>query len=129
MLREQQTEAEQLFIDLETKWMNGWKNKDLQTCSEILGDDFTLASSLSTGELMTKAQWLGALDRYHCKSFQINKLTVKSYGNVAIVTVWFYQEADVNGKDWNGDFLLTDVWVKNNNWQVVTRHASWLNQK
>ncbi len=121
---------EQQFLDLETKWMNAWKNKDEKTCSEILADDFTLTSSLSTGELMTKGQWLAALVKYNCTSFHFDKIKVRTYGNTAVVNSWFNQQADISGKEWNGDFLMTDVWVNNSgNWQVVARHANWLQKK
>jgi hypothetical protein len=44
------TKTEQKFFDLETKWMNAWKNKDEATARKIISDDFTLTSGLSTGE-------------------------------------------------------------------------------
>lgn len=127
---ENQLKIEQEFSELENKWMNGWKNKDEAVCSEILADDFTLTSSLSKGDLITKEQWLAALPIYTCKSFRFDKIKVRTYGNTAVVNSWFHQEANVNGNDWNGDFLITDVWVKKNDkWQVVSRHANWLQNK
>jgi hypothetical protein len=40
------------------------------------------------------------------------------------VNSWFHQNATANGKDWSGDFLLTDIWVnKKGEWQVVARHG------
>jgi ketosteroid isomerase-like protein len=123
--------ADQLFTDLETKWMTAWKNKDEAALRKILADDFTLTSSLSTGSLANKEEWVDkALHQYHCKSFVINKLQSRVYDKTAVVNIWFYQSADANGKDWSGNFLLTDVWVqKNKAWQVVARHASWLPNK
>ncbi len=38
---------EQKFIDLETTWMNAWKNKDEATIRKIIADDFTLTSYVS----------------------------------------------------------------------------------
>ena len=123
--------ADRLFTDLETKWMTAWKNKDEATVQKLLADDFTLTSSLSTGGLTNKKEWIDkALHQYHCKNFVINKLQSRVYGKTAVVNIWFYQEAEANGKDWSGNFLLTDVWVqKNKAWQVVARHASWLPAK
>lgn len=124
------TGVEQQFLDLENKWMTAWKNKDEKVCREIIADDFTLTSSLSTGGLITKEEWLAALSVFHCKSFQFDEIKVRIYGNTAIVNSWYHQEAVANGRDWNGNFLITDVWVKNGqHWQVVSRHASWLQQK
>lgn len=122
---------EQKFIELETTWMNAWKNKDEVTIRQILADDFTLSSSLSTGDLVDKEDWIDkAIHHYHCKDFGIDKLQARIYDKTAVLNIWFHQNAVANGKDWNGDFLMTDVWVqKNENWQVVARHSSWLLKK
>ncbi len=121
---------EQKFIDLETTWMNAWKNKDEATVRKILSDDFTLTSSLSTGDLVNKESWIQKLQYYDCKDFRFDKIQVRIYNNTAVLNIWFHQDATANGKDWSGDFLITDVWVeKNNDWQVVARHASWLQNK
>ena len=122
---------EKLFLELETLWMNAWKNKDEETVREILSDDFTLTSSLSSGELVDKEDWISkAMHHYDCKHFRFDRLKVRVYENTAIVNSWFYQEASANGKDWSGNFLISDVWVlKNGAWRVVARHASWLQQQ
>lgn len=129
ILSAQSPELDQQFLELENEWMNAWKNKDEKRCREILADDFTLTSSLSSGNLMTKEQWIGALTRYDCKSFSFDKVKTRQYGNTVVVNSWYHQEAIANGAEWNGTFVITDVWVKNNgHWQVVTRHASWLDK-
>jgi len=119
---------EQIFTDLENAWMNAWKNKDIVTARDILADDFTLTSSLSDGQLMTKEQWLGAISKYDCQSFNFDKIKVRVNGDTAILNIWYHQKATASGKDWNGNFLMTDIWVRqqNDKWQVVARHASWL---
>lgn len=122
---------EQKFIDLETKWMNAWKNKDEATVRQLIADEFTLTSSLATSELVDKEDWIDkAMHNYDCIYFKINKLRARVYEKTVVLNIWFYQDAFANGKDWSGDFLITDLWVeKNDEWQVVARHASWLKQK
>jgi hypothetical protein len=121
----------QLFIELETQWMTAWKNKDEVTARKLIADEFTLTSSLSTGNLVYKEEWIEkAMHHYHCTDFLINKLESRVYDKTAVLNIWFSQQATANGKDWSGDFLLTDIWVqKNDSWQVVARHASWLPNK
>lgn len=116
------------FTDLETRWMNAWKSKDEATCRELLSDDFTLTSSLSSGNLVNKEEWIEkAIFHYDCDEFKIKNLNSRVYNETAVVNILFNQKATANGKDWSGDFLLTDVWVlQNNQWRVVSRHASWL---
>jgi hypothetical protein len=122
------TTMEQQFIDLETRWMNAWKNKDEATARSLVADEFTLISSLSPGELTNKEQWIDkAIHHYACIDFIINRLEARVYNKTAVLNIWFYQDAVANGKDWSGDFLLTDIWVeKNGGWQVVARHSSWM---
>lgn len=122
---------QQKFTDLETQWMNAWKDKDEATARKLVADEFTLASSLSAGNLVNKEEWIDkAMHHYHCHEYSINKLQSRVYGNTAVLNILFHQSATANGKDWSGDFLLTDVWVlKDENWQVVARHASWLQMK
>ena len=116
------------FFELETEWMTAWKNKDEATVRRLIADDFTLTSTLSTGELVNKETWIDkALHQYDCKEFKIDKLNSRVYGKTAVLNIWFQQIATANGKDWSGNFLITDIWVLNGKqWQVVSRHASWL---
>jgi len=121
---------EKLFLDLETQWMTAWKNKDVATVRKILSDDFTLTSSLSSGGLVDKEGWIAKLAIYDCKAFRFDKIEVRVYDNTAVVNSWFHQDATANGKDWSGNFLITDIWVKKGEyWQGVARHASWLQNR
>lgn len=121
---------EKLFLELETRWMIAWKNKDVVTVRELLSDDFTLTSSLSSGALVDKEGWIDKLEMYDCKECRFDKIQVRVYDNTSVLNKWFHQDASANGKDWSGDFLITDVWVmKAENWQVVARHGSWLQNK
>jgi DNA-directed RNA polymerase subunit L len=115
------------FLELENKWMDAWKNKDEAVCREILADDFTLTSSLSN-ELVYKEDWIyKAINHYHNKNFNIKIIKERVYDDIALLNIHFHQEATANDKDWNGDFLITDVWKQNGNkWQVVLRHSTWL---
>lgn len=118
-------------MDLETAWMNAWKNKDEAAARRIVADEFTLTSSLSAGNLVYKEEWIDkALHHYHCHDFRIDQLQARVYDRTAVLNITFHQTATANGKDWSGIFLLTDVWVqKEEGWQVVARHASWLQTK
>ncbi len=123
--------AEQQFLDLETHWMNAWKNKDEVAARKIMSDDFALTSGSTTGELVYKETWIDhAMHGFDCQSFGFDSIKVRTYGNTAVLNVWYHQVATINGKDWSGNAMLTDVWVKkNDDWQVVARHATPLPKK
>ncbi len=125
------TKADQQFLDLETHWMNAWKNKDEATARKIMSDDFALTSVMTTGELVYKETWIAhAMHGFDCQSFSFDTIKVRIYGNTAVLNVWYHKVATINGKDWSGSSLLTDVWVKKDDeWQVVARHATALAKK
>src|SRR6478736_371067 len=103
------TTTEQQFFDLETNWMNAWKNKDEATARKIIADDFALTSGLTTGNLVYKEAWIkNAMQGYDCQSFGFDTIRVRIYGNIAVLNIWYHQVATINGKDWSGNSLLTD---------------------
>lgn len=109
---------------LEESWMQAWVRKDRATCEAILAEDFLLTSA--RGILMPKADWLaGAMDSFNCTAFAWEQLTVRPFGDTAIVHGRAKQQASVSGQDWSGVFLVTDVWVRRDGqWQVVSRHGT-----
>lgn len=119
---------EQRFLDLEMKWLNAWKNKNEEAARKLIADEFTLTSSITTGNLINKDEWIEkVLHNFTCNELRITKMKTRIYDKTAVLNIWLHQEAVVDGKEWNGDFLLTDVWVqKDQDWQVVSRHSSWL---
>lgn len=124
-----QTNWQQTFTDLENRWMNAWKDKDEKVASGIMADDFTLSSAFLKGKTMNKQAWLQlAMSGYNCQSFNFDSIKVRRYNNTAVVDSWYQQQATLNGKDRSGNFLITDVWIKQNDgkWQVVSRHSSLL---
>jgi ketosteroid isomerase-like protein len=124
MSDQQQTKQE--LIALEQRWMEAWKQHDIDTCAQILADDFTITNALSRGELADKAQWLAlAAGPYECQSFAFNRIDVRLYGQTAVINAWYSQHAAARGADWSGEFLITDVWVESPaGWRVVARHSS-----
>jgi ketosteroid isomerase-like protein len=108
----------------EKEWMNAWIEKDRTTLMEILSDDFLLSSA--RGNLMDKEEWLvNALGPFTCRTFTWKETKVRLYDTTAVVNALVEQEANVGTKDWSGTFLLTDVWVKQEDkWRVVSRHGT-----
>jgi hypothetical protein len=108
---------------LEREWMNEWVLRERDGCARILGDDFLLTSA--RGVLMTKTEWLAALDSIVAESFEWDEILVRPFGEVAIVHCRTRQRASVAGRDWSGRFLLTDVWIRRDRrWQVISRHGT-----
>jgi ketosteroid isomerase-like protein len=118
--------VEQELVKLENEWARAWQLPDPGALESILGDDFTLTSSRSKGEITNKRQYIDStLKLVRGDGFSFEKLNVRIYGDTAVINAQFQQTATFAGRDWSGDFLITDVWVKRGGrWQVVARHAS-----
>jgi ketosteroid isomerase-like protein len=118
--------VEQELVKLENEWARAWQLPDPGALESILGDDFTLTSSRSKGEITNKRQYIDStLKLVRGDGFSFEKLNVRIYGDTAVINAQFQQTATFAGHDWSGDFLITDVWVKRGGrWQVVARHAS-----
>ncbi len=111
-------------------WMNGWKAKDTVFLKKILAPEYRLVG-IFNGELaaMDRKKWLETVPFYIPKSFRYYNFDIRIYGNTAIVQSLFDLESTFYGKDRNGSFLITDIWVKNKiQWQVVHRHTSFKQQ-
>jgi hypothetical protein len=104
--------------------MEAWIHKDMIKCSEIISDDFILSSA--RGRLTNKDEWLNAANSFITgEEFKWLEIKIRQYGNTAVVNARTTQKASVGKEDWSGMFLLTDVWVlQNDKWQVVSRHGT-----
>jgi ketosteroid isomerase-like protein len=112
------------LIRLENEWMQAWIRGDRERLGNLLGDDFTL-TSVTTDDIVERKEWIGALERVVGEEFHYLWFRIQVYGDAAVVKSRASQKAQIDGKPWEGEFLLTDVWVrKGGRWKVVTRHAS-----
>jgi ketosteroid isomerase-like protein len=117
---------EQELVKMENLWARAWQQPDPEALEALLGDDFSLTSAHSKGEVTSKHQYIDTtLKLVRGSGYSFEKLNVRIYGETAVVTANFQQTASFAGQDWSGDFLITDVWVKRDGrWQAVARHAS-----
>jgi ketosteroid isomerase-like protein len=117
---------EQELVKLENEWARAWQLPDQEALEALLADDFTLTTERSKGEIANKRQYIDAtLKLVRGESYSFARLSVRIYGDTAVVNAWLQQTATFAGRDWSGDFLLTDVWAKRDGrWQAVARHSS-----
>lgn len=108
----------------ERAWMSAWLQKDIRACDAILDDAFVLTSA--TGRLIGKADWLEkATASITASEFNWLSIVVRAIApDVAVAHVRSTQTASVDGKDWSGLFLMTDVWVRRaGRWRVTARQG------
>lgn len=124
-------EVEANVLALERKWMEALKLRDASALNQIIGDDFTLVSpQLVVADGSRDKYFTHALHDLNLASYDLDKMTVRLYGRVAVVSARLKQSASVAGVDWGGAYLVTDVWVSRDGfWHVVSRHASLSSEK
>lgn len=117
--------AEQLITKMEQDWTTAILKGDVAFPERITADDFTFIDPM--GEMATKAQVVEMLKSgsYKFTALELDKLTVKVFGDAAIATYGQTEKSQYQGKDNSGHYIYTDVWLKRNgNWQVVRTQAT-----
>ncbi|MDT5155875.1 MAG: hypothetical protein QOH51_232 [Acidobacteriota bacterium] len=119
---------EKRLAALERKLMESAKLHDSAALKRIIADDFTNTNAQATGATVNKDAYIEQTVRdLTLNSYSFDKLTVRIYGTTAIVNASYKQQAVAAGKDASGEFVVTDVWVKQDKrWRVVARHTSQL---
>jgi ketosteroid isomerase-like protein len=123
-------QIEKRILDLERRLTEAVKMRDAATLERFLADDFVLAGMNLTGSetQSVKTRYMEwALRNPELKSYNPEKTTVRVYPSTAIVTFNYTRQAKVAGAPADGDFIVTDVWVKRGRrWQAAARHISLL---
>lgn len=114
------------FQDLELRWASAIQHKDKKHLDEVfLAQDYALRISDDAARQISRADWLATISVYNTRSFSIRDLEVRSFGDLAVVSHVFTQQADVNGVDRSGDFFIVDVWIQQRkDWKVSARYSS-----
>lgn len=107
---DQNSKEEQVVIKLEREWNEAYKNQDKTALERILGDDFILTDE--AGQLSGKAQYIvSATQNLKVESYTLDDITVKLYGDTAILIGRWTGTVTDKGKDISGTIRFTDTFV------------------
>ncbi len=120
--------VEQEIVDLENKWNSAIQRQDATQMEQFLADSYFLAVGVQGKplQIVPKKDWLENLKFYKIESFSIDEIKVNVYGGTAVVLMLYTQKAMVGRtpRDRSGQFMITDIWVKQKNgWRVAERHS------
>jgi ketosteroid isomerase-like protein len=114
-------------IEAEQKWNGCILARDVACAERFLAPDYELAIAEPGRPLgeVRRAEWLATLPDYRISEMHIGEKLVRMYGDTAVVSYPYHQQAISRGRDLTGDLLITDVWVKHQDqWQVSLRLSS-----
>ena len=119
----QATSIEETIRRRAQEWMEAGRRRDAAALDRLLADEFELVAARG---VIDRAAWLhAALHEIEVRDFRYEDPRVRVYGEVAVMLSGWHQEATMAGRDWSGDFRLTDTWVRRDGrWQVVLRHST-----
>jgi hypothetical protein len=101
---------------------------DVAALDKLLASDLTYVHS--SGVVETKDEFVGAIKsgKYKYKSIVPEGVTVRSYGDTAVVQGKATIDVVSSGRDVHVLLVFTDVWVKREGrWQMVSWHSTRLN--
>lgn len=102
---------EQQLLKLEREWTEAYKDRNEMAIRELLADDFIITDD--EGLVSNKEQYIEAImKQIRLHSYTLEDLTVKIYGDAAVVAGLWKGKFTVDGKDASGAFRYTDVFVK-----------------
>ena len=121
---EELTEAQQALLLLEEEIFSAVKNRDTDALERVLTDDFVYRSP---GRQVARDDFikLCAASPYEIISIQGEDLSVKVYGNIAVVTgLQIAKTAGDEGEEEKSAVAFTDVFVKEQGkWMLSLAHA------
>ena len=105
------------------EWMEAGRRRDAAVLDQVLADEFVLVAARG---VIDRSAWLhAAMHDIEVREFRYEDPQVRVYGDVAAMLTGWHQEATIAGREWTGDFRITDTWVwRDGRWQVVIRHST-----
>jgi len=110
---------------LEMKWTESYKQHNIDILSTLLADDFTI--TIEDGSVYSKAGYIShsADAKTHVQIAELSDLKVRMHGDTAVVTGAYHEKGESDGKPYEYNDRLTDVWMKvGGKWQVIASHYS-----
>jgi ketosteroid isomerase-like protein len=112
-------------LQLEEKWADAYKKRDLSILSSVLAEDFII--TVEDGSTYGKVGYIS-----HSADFsvrvdvaELSEMKVRMHGNTAVVTGAYHEKGASKGAPYEYRDRLTDVWMKiGGNWQVIASHYS-----
>ena len=103
----------------EHQWTEAFKNRDKDALNRILDDRFVFTDD--KGQVFSKTEYIdAAMQAIKVESYSLDDMTVRVFGDSAVVAGRWAGKLTINGKDASGAFRYTDTFVKRlGRWRAV----------
>jgi ketosteroid isomerase-like protein len=123
---ESAAEIEKTILDLEKTMLEALRNRDAAALQTLLANDFLLSGINIGGTQTDKTRFINwVVKQFELKTFAVEKTALRVSASTAIVSYNYKRQASINGTAADGDFVVTDVWVKRGReWLLIAHHIS-----
>ncbi len=121
----QETSDSATIRNLETKWAEAYKKRQVDVLSSLIADDYVI--TFEDGSVYGKVGFLShtAEPSEQVASSEFSDLKIRMYGNTAVVTGRYHENGESKGKRYEYFDRLTDVWMKiDGQWKLIASHYS-----
>ena len=111
--------AEQALKNAEHQWTEAFKNRDKDALNRILDDRFIFTDD--KGQVFSKTEYIdAAMQAIKVESYSLDDMTVRVFGDSAVVAGRWAGKLTIDGKNASGAFRYTDTFVKRlGRWRAV----------
>lgn len=103
----------------------GIAKRDRELAESVLAPDYALVIVQPVLTVMPRSRWLEVLPDYVVHSYDVQESTLESNGGCAAMLQRVAMEATVLGTDRSGLFVISDVWLlQDDEWRVWRRHST-----
>lgn len=117
---------ERRILGLEQSFLESMRQRDSVTLEGLIANDFMLAGLNVSGNQPDKERFINwVLNELRIRSYNVENTLVRVHPATAIVMVNYKRQASLAGFASDGDFVVTNVWVKRGQtWQIMSHHVS-----
>ena len=117
--------TEKVVAELNRQWMQAYVKGDLDFLWKHMSEDYV--GTFPDGTVLDKKGEIEAVKSGAVKIAEMTpkEMTVRIYGNAAVITGQSHIEAVVGGQAMSADFRFTDVWIaQEGSWRAVASQVT-----
>lgn len=124
--KETAAQTEKRILELEQRLMASLKDRDLNSLGFLIADDFVVAGQDLPGTQSDKERYIKwATGQLQIRSYDVEKVLVRAFPATAVVTLKYKRQASIGGTPSDGDFTVTNVWIRRDKlWRITSHHIS-----